>query len=450
MSTQTKLLIVDDEPGIRFAVRDYFERRGFLVSEAADGRSAREAIRNRPDAIVLDYQLPDTDALRLIGEIRSVDPDVIVIVLTGHGTIELAVTAVKLGADNFLTKPVELPALQVVLERAVENARLRRTAAAQARRSSRHADPFEGTTRAIAQLRRDAQRIVRTNRSVLIQGETGSGKGVLARWIHEAGPRADAAFVDINCAGISRDLLESELFGHEKGAFTGAVSTKQGLLELAHGGSAFLDEIGDLDLSLQAKLLTVVEQKQLRRVGDLRDRHIDMRLIAATHRDLPAMAREGRFRSDLYFRLSTIRLVIPPLRARVEDIPSLAGSFLEAFARELGRPEMHLIPAAVEALQCYPWPGNIRELRNVIERAVLLADGSEIGVGDLRFDNEGEHGVEHLSLLADVERAHVLRMIEEEDGNVARAAKRLGLARSSLYQKLHKYARPDNESGSSD
>ncbi len=438
------VLLVDDEAAIRFAVRDYLEVQGWTVEEAADVRSARSALRTaHPDAIVLDYRLPDGDTLTLLSEIKAVHPTLPVVVLTGHASVDLAVTAVKLGADHFLTKPVELATLLVILQRLLASRKvLKRDAAVRSRSAVRAVDPFVGTSEALQRLRADAESVAGSDRTVLVCGETGSGKGVLARWLHRSSPRGDEPFVELNCAGFARDLVESELFGHERGAFTGAVTKKAGLLEIADGGSVFLDEIGDMDLPMQAKLLKVVEEKQFRRVGELHDRYSDIRLIAATHRDLVALAREEKFRSDLYFRISTITLNVPPLRRRVEDIPMLAETFLRSLGSEIGATERRLRRDAIAALESYSWPGNVRELRNVIERALLLSHGETIAAADLRFDFDGR-GLGAVSnaadKLADVERLHVLRVVGEESGNVERAAVRLGIPRSTLYQKMKSY-----------
>jgi transcriptional regulator with PAS, ATPase and Fis domain len=286
-------------------------------------------------------------------------------------------------------------------------------------------------------LAEDARRFVSAESPVLIQGETGTGKGVLAAWLHRNGPRADEAFVDLNCATLSRDLLESELFGHEKGAFTGAVAAKQGLLDVAHRGTLFLDEIGDVDPLVQPKLLKVLEDKRFRRLGDVRDRQVDVRLITATHQDLTQLVRDNRFRSDLYFRVNTIPLTVPPLRERREDIERLAQALLEGIASDLGRNGLSLAPEAVRALEAYPWPGNIRELRNVLERAVLLCEGRTLGARDLRFEATPGVAASEASLtLAELERRHIERVLAAERGRVESAARRLGIPRSSLYQKL--------------
>jgi DNA-binding NtrC family response regulator len=273
---------------------------------------------------------------------------------------------------------------------------------------------------------------------VLVTGETGSGKGVLAAWLHNAGPRAEEAFVDLNCAGLSKEFLETELFGHEKGAFTGAVTAKNGLLEVAHKGTVFLDEIGDMDAVVQPKLLKVLEEKRFRRLGDVRDRQVDVRLIAATHHDLQSLVREKKFRSDLYFRISTLPLRVPALRERAEDIPALSEHFLERISADMGRGRMSLSPAATAALAAHSWPGNLRELRNTLERAALLASGSVLEPRDLSFEGSLDEAVA-AGTLEDVERRHIERVLREEGGQVERAAKRLGIPRSTLYQRIKQF-----------
>jgi DNA-binding NtrC family response regulator len=361
------------------------------------------------------------------------------VILTGHGTIDLAVRAIKEGAEHFLTKPVELKALQVLLERVLENARNRQQRlAGRARERRLSLDPFLGSSDTIRHLQDEAQRLRSSESPILIQGETGTGKGVLARWLHDQGPRAGEAFVDLNCAGLTKDFLETELFGHEKGAFTGAAGAKQGLLEVAHRGTVFLDEIGDMDPEVQPKLLKVLEEKRFRRLGDVRDRQVDIRLIAATHHDLLELVREKRFRSDLYFRIHTLPLLVPPLRQRAADVGPLAESLLASIAADLGRPRLRLSGEAVAALRAYAWPGNIRELRNVLERAALLTDGELLAQRDLRFEAQMP-GVASGGTLEDVERGHIERTLREEGGRVEQAARRLGVPRSSLYQKIKKF-----------
>ncbi|HYG62994.1 MAG TPA: sigma-54 dependent transcriptional regulator, partial [Thermoanaerobaculia bacterium] len=423
--SKDKILLVEDEPVIRFGIRDFLENKGFEVDEAADLESGRVVFqRSRPDAVILDYLLPDGNALDLIEELRTLDPEVPVVVLTGHGSIDLAVRAIKEGAENFLTKPVELPALHVVLERALEGQRLRRRQAARVTRRDRdELDPFLGTSEAVRAYAREAAVAMRSEGPVLIQGETGSGKGVLARWLHERGPRRDEPFVDLNCAGLSREFLDSELFGYARGAFTGAVGDKKGLFEVAHKGSLFLDEMGDLDPALQPKVLKVLEEKRFRRMGETSDRQVDVFLIAATNHEVTRLVREGKFRSDLYFRISTIPITVPPLRTRREDIPLLAEHLLRRVSRDLGHPGLRLGRDAVEALQGYSWPGNVRELRNVLERAVLRTEGEALRAGDLQFATglavtQGSGHSGHDLTLEEMERRQIEKILEEERGRV--------------------------------
>jgi DNA-binding NtrC family response regulator len=436
-----RILIVDDEASIRFGLRDFLEAQGYDVSEAESCAQAQDLFRaSRPDAAIIDYRLNDGNAIDLLAHLKEIDPTVPLIVLTAHGSIDLAVQAVKEGAEHFLTKPIELPALLVILQRLLENRRIRRKQLAGSTRESRErVDPFFGSSKAVRDLAEQAKKILATESPILIQGETGTGKSVLAAWLHRHGPRGDEAFVDLNCAGLAREFLESELFGHEKGAFTGAVASKPGLLEVAHGGTVFLDEIGDLDPQVQPKLLKVLEEKRFRRMGEVRDREVDIALIAATHQDLGALVKEGKFRSDLYFRVSTIPLTVPALRERKEDIAMLANALLARFAADRGRAELKLAADAEEALRDYRWPGNIRELRNVLERAVLLSEGNTITRRQLRFDALAAAqpgGDESHLTLQELERRHIERVLQAEQGKVEQAAKRLGIPRSSLYQKI--------------
>jgi len=442
--SRNKILIVDDESGVRFGIRDFLEQQAFEVEEADSCADAQHIFRtSRPDIVIADYMLPDGTALDLIPRLKEIDPDIPLLVLTAHGSIDLAVRAIKEGAEQFLTKPLELPTLQVILQRLLLKQRNHHKTLASKTRQVRSAmNPFIGTSAPIRALAEQAKRILTSESPVLILGETGTGKGVLARWLHENSPRAEEAFVDLNCAGLSRELLETELFGHEKGAFTSATASKQGLFEVAHRGTIFLDEVGDVDLQIQPKLLKVLEEKRFRRVGDVRDRQVDVRLIAATHQDMGQLVRDKRFRDDLYFRISTIPLSFPALRERVEDIPTMAQYLLDKLSADLGRGEIILDDGCMKALQGYSWPGNVRELRNVIERAVLLSGQKTISLKDLHFDGHSSVGAPFLDsrlTLLELERQHIERVLQEEQGRVEKAAKRLGIPRSSLYQKIKKH-----------
>jgi len=444
------LLLVDDEEAVRFPIRRFLTAQGYDVREAQTVAGALEACRaSLPDAAVLDFSLPDGDGLDLLRALRAMDASLPVIILTGHGTIDLAVKAMQEGADQFFTKPVELPTLKVVLDRAVQNRRSRQESLAGRSAHARSSvDPFLGDSPAVTRLAEQAARVAAAAVPVLIQGETGSGKGVLARWLHEHGPRADEPFVDLNCAGLSRELLESELFGHEKGAFTGAVAAKPGLLELAHRGTFFLDEIGDVDLQVQAKLLKVLEELRFRRLGDVKDRRVDVRLIAATHHDLARQVEEGKFREDLFYRISAVPLHVPPLRERGRDAVLLARSLLARIGSELSRPGLRLSDTAETALASARWPGNIRQLRNALERAVLLGDRTMIEAADLAEIQASPPSTARLSLL-EAEKRHIAAVLGAEGGNVPKAALVLGLSRSALYEKIRKHGIALSRSASS-
>ena len=431
------VLLIEDEPSLRLATGRYLTHHDYELSEAATIAAAEMAFRaRRPDIVLSDYQLPDGNGLEMLKKVRAVDKDVPFILLTGHGSIDLAVKAIKEGADQFLTKPADLPALVEIMERLLETRRQREAQLTLQEKDARgNPDPFVGTSDAVKLLHEQAERLAQSDGPLLILGETGSGKGVLTRWIHANGPRAKERFVDLNCAGLSRELLENELFGHERGAFTGAQNSKQGLLEVANKGSLFLDEIGDVDIQVQPRLLKVLEESRFRRLGDTKDRTVDVRLIAATHHDLEKAVAEKHFRSDLFYRISVLPVRIPPLRERPEDVPALA--------RQLLKPGVQLSKAAEKALAGYRWPGNVRELRNVLERAMVLSRKAVLEPSDLQLsasaapppaDEEGGP-----LTLDEVERRHIERILRREKGKVAKAAEVLNISRSSLYQKLQRY-----------
>jgi len=327
---KTQILLIDDERELLRAVRQILDSQNMDVATGASCAEAEKLWKTAvPDLAILDYMLPDGNAIGLIQRFKEWDPSVPIIVLTGYATIEHAVEAVKAGADNLLPKPANPSALLEVIKRSLENSRNRQSRIFEDSKKDRNAlDPFLGVSREIQELREVAERVSRAESPILIQGETGSGKGVMARWIHAHSTRAQSSYVDLNCAGLPRDLLETELFGHDKGAFTGAIQAKIGLFDAAHKGTLFLDEVGDIDIAVQPKMLKVLEEKRFRRLGDVKDRVVDVRLIAATHRDVAGMVRQGTFRDDLYFRISTLPISIPPLRQRREDIPLIARNLL--------------------------------------------------------------------------------------------------------------------------
>jgi DNA-binding NtrC family response regulator len=439
--TRRKILLVDDDPSVRRLLSTFFSDHAFLVEEADSFEAAYGSFKAvRPDIAVVDFRLPDGTALELVPKLKELEPAVPIIVLTGFGSMELGVALIKSGAEQVLAKPIEPAELDLVVQKLLENTRnQQKQLASKSNRKRSAPDPFLGESPAIRALAEKALRVAHSNSPVLIQGETGTGKGVLANWLHENSDRADEPLIDLNCAGLSKEFLETELFGYEKGAYTGAVNPKPGLLEVAHRGTVFLDEIGDVDQTVQPKLLKVVEEKRFRRLGDVRDRFVDVRLIAATHQDLARQIEEKKFRSDLYYRISTVPIVLPPLRDRVEDIAVIARELLLRITVDMGKPQVDLDPSAVQSLQSYSWPGNIREMRNVLEHALMLTDKRTLVAADFSFAgsqrNDAAAYNSRLSL-AELERLHIERVLSEELGNVASSAERLGIPKSTLYQKL--------------
>uniref|UniRef100_A0A832MK90 Sigma-54-dependent Fis family transcriptional regulator n=1 Tax=Eiseniibacteriota bacterium TaxID=2212470 RepID=A0A832MK90_UNCEI len=454
--TAHTLLIVDDERSLRFAIGEWARDAGFQALEAASGREALERVRGQAvDAVLLDLRLGDEDGLAVLRRLREHDPALPVVMLTGHGTVEHAVRATKLGAYDFIQKPPSLDHLEVVLRRALEHARLRREVD-HYRGGAATAPVILGDSPGLARALQRLQKAARSSTAtVLLRGETGSGKELMARYLHAHGARAGGPFIDLNCSAIPEQLLESMLFGHEKGAFTDAKHFKKGLFDLADGGTLFLDEIGEMTPQLQSKLLRVLETRTFRRVGGHADVAVDVRVVAATHRDLEREVAEGRFREDLFFRLNVIVIEMPPLRDRAEDIGPLARHFVERFCAELGRPAARLDPGALRALAAYRWPGNVRELRNVIERVLLLeAEGDEIRAEHLPPEVTGGRRGAAASAdpfppgvvrpLAEVERLAIAHALEVCGGNKTRAAQQLGISRQTLRTKLKELAMPDD------
>ena len=440
--TRIRVLVVDDEEGIRFALKSFLEAKGYAVSLAASCGEAEKVFSLTPvDLVVLDYSLPDGNGVDLLVRLRKMDAFVPVIMLTAHGSIELAVRAMQQGMDQFLVKPVDLPSLGAVMEKVLESHRAKRKQLARESGRVRELNPFLGSSAAIRALEAECQRAADADGSVLLLGETGTGKSELARWIHRHGGRAAEPLVELNCAGFRPEFLESELFGHEKGAFTGAVGSKEGLLEVAHRGTVFLDELGDMDLAIQPKLLKVLEERRFRRLGGLEDRTVDIRLLAATHQDLDGAVRDKRFRADLYYRVSTLPIRVPALRERTEDLPLLALHLMEGLAEDLRKPVEGISDAAMARLQGHGWPGNIRELRNVLERGLLACQGRLLEAEDLSLGSQipvAPDATAQMTLEA-LERFHIERILKAEGGKVEEAAKRLGIPRSTLYQKLKAY-----------
>lgn len=438
--SEATVLLIEDDPAVRHGIAAFLRANGLDVDEADTCQKAVERFKAvGHDVVVADYSLPDGTSLDILPQVKKLSEETPFVILTAHGSIDLAVRAIKEGAEQFLTKPVESKALLILLKRLIQQQRLRKRQEIAARSQPGMLNPFVGTSPQIRRLDERAALMLEWDSPVLILGETGSGKGVLARWIHANGPRREEAFVNLNCAGLTRELLESELFGHERGAFTGAVNPKPGMLEVGHRGIVFLDEIGDMDPAIQPKLLKALEEKTFRRLGDVRDRHVDIRLIASTNLDLEEMVRTKRFRDDLYYRISTLTLRIPPLRERPEDILILARNILASVCGRMGRPGAQLTREAEAVLTRYPWPGNIRELANVLERSMILVKGETLDAAGLGLDAVPpipSHGGSTLLTMKEMERLHVERVLAKTDGNVTEAAAILGMARRTLYDRM--------------
>lgn len=441
-----RVLVVDDDDIIRAGLSRSLTARGFETEQADGWASLRERVQVfEPDAIVMDHLLGDGEGVHLLTQLRALAPAVPVVILTGHGSIKLAVLAMRSGASHFLTKPIDPSELAEVLRSVIAAAHPRSRTRSGVREKvdpprRLPLDPFLGVSDHIKRLRQQAESVRDKDRPVLILGETGTGKSVLARWLHETGPRAPAAFVDLNCSAFAKELLESELFGHERGAFTGAQAMKVGLIEHADGGTLFLDEIGDMDLALQPKLLKVLEDKRLRRLGAVRDRAVDVRLVSATHQDLGSAVRDKTFRADLYYRICAFPILLAPLRSRIDDLPAIARDLVAHLAAEMSRGPIELTPAAIERLRTHAWPGNTRELKNVLDRALCLIERDIIDAPDLSFDvaslaTEPTTGTRMASLKV-VEAEMIARALREEGGRVSDAAARLGMPRSTLYSKI--------------
>ena len=448
-----RVLIVDDEKLIRWSIAERLAKENLLTTEAGDGASAMEAMTREPfDLVLLDLKLPDTDGLTLLKQFQGQVPDLPVLMITAHSSVDTAVEAMKLGAHDYLTKPFNLDELVLSVRRAMETTALRRDAGERLREAKSRFGFANviGTSKRMKEIVALARKVARSEATtVLLRGESGAGKDVIARAIHYESARASAAFMNITCTALPDTLLESELFGHERGAFTDAKNQKKGLFELADGGTLSLDEIGDMSPSLQAKLLRVLEEKKFRRVGGTEDVKIDVRVIAATNRDLDKAIRERTFREDLFYRLNIIPIDLPPLRDRPEDIPALVDHFLAHFSREFKKSFKSVTPGAMARLKAHPWPGNVRELRNALERACLLAGGDVIDETDLLLGRPGPAGgSEPFALppggvvMEELEKSLVVQALERSAGNQTKAATLLGLSRDQLRYRMEKHGLP--------
>jgi two-component system, NtrC family, response regulator AtoC len=437
-----RVLVADDERNIRESLAAYLRRAGIEAETAMDGIAARELLGSEPfDGLVVDLRMPRLGGLELLRWLGEEGPRVPAIVVSAYGDVRDAVQAMKLGARDYLVKPFDPEELLIRLRRLLEESVLasgaeagRRAAGASGAASA--SGIWLGDSGRMREVRALVERVAPTGSTVLVTGESGTGKEVVARLVHALSANPEGPFVAINIGGVPEGLLESELFGHEKGAFTGAADRKRGMFELASSGTLFLDEMGDMPQQLQVKLLRVLQEKKLQRLGGTQPIPINARIVAATNRDLEAMLKEGKFREDLYYRLNVIRIELPPLRERREDLPRLAGFFVERLNREMGRRIKGIEPEAIARLQAYPFPGNVRELENRIERAYILCEGESIGVRDLgepfasiepRRRREGS--------LRDAEREAIEKAIAKQGGNMTKAAAELGISRRTLFSK---------------
>jgi two-component system, NtrC family, response regulator AtoC len=452
MSAQAVVLVVDDDPGTRKVARANLGLEGFEVLVASSGAEAMARLaESDPLAVVTDLKMPDSDGIDLMEKIHAERPALPVVLVTAHATVETAVQALRRGAHHYLVKPIRWDELALVLRQAVAHERSRRDLE-RLRGELDRASGFEelvGASPAMQEVFRVVQQVADADATVLLRGETGTGKELVARALHKRSARSDGPFVAVNCTAVPRELMESEFFGHEKGAFTGAATRRQGRFQQADGGTLFLDEIGDLDQSIQAKLLRALQEREVTRVGAERIERVDVRVVAATNRDLEALVKDGQFRDDLYYRLNVIPLRLPPLRERPGDVPTLVDHFVRFFAERLGRPVPMPPPEVLAAAESYPWPGNVRELRNLCERAALMGwDAVAPLLGQPAAPEPALAAPAEFSLpLLDArarlverfEREYLTRLLKQHRGKVGEVARAAGIAERNLYEKLKAY-----------
>ena len=444
----TCILIVDDEDSIRRSLAGILSDEGFAARTANDGTQALAQLReggasSLPDLVLLDIAMPGRDGMEVLQDVRQSWPDLPVVMMSGHGTIETAVRATKLGAFDFIEKPLSVDKLLLTIQHAIERAELERENR-RLRAEALRAHEILGTSEPVRKLKEQIALAAPTNGWVLITGENGTGKELVARQIHLQSRRADKPFVEVNCAAIPEELIESELFGHEKGAFTGAIAQKRGKFELAHEGTIFLDEIADMSLKTQAKILRILQEHKFERVGGSETIEVEVRVIAATNKSLEKEIGAGRFREDLYYRLNVIPFHVPPLRERREDIPILIRAFVEEFCIESGVKPKEVAPRGMNVLQAYAWPGNVRELRNLMERLVLMTPGPRITSDDLPETLRAAPMAGAVPASLDgarraFEREYIIGKLREHGGNISRTAEAIGLARESLSRKLRQH-----------
>jgi len=440
-----RLLIVDDDEVLRQTMSKRFQRAGMTVLAAADAEEAlSKTVHNRCDVALLDLHMPGMNGIELLGKLKERQPELEAIMLTAHSSIDTAIQAMKQGAYDYLSKPFQFPELEIHLQKAFEKVKLARRERQWVEQLAFESARYRlvGSSRAMQKVTQLIQKVAPSDATVLVRGPSGTGKELVARAIHNNSPRRERPMVTINCAALQETLLESELFGHEKGAFTGALQAKPGLVEVAEGGTLFIDEIGEMATGLQAKLLRVLEDGHFRRVGGTQELHADVRVVAATNRSLEDEINQGRFREDLFYRLNVVAVDLPPLRERRQDIPELIEHFLST--RQVGPTRVRVSPEAHEALVNYAWPGNVRELANVLERAQILAEDFVITPDDLPESiTEGAPETEKTGgnpdHLREVERKHVHEVLKREKGNKVHAAKVLGISRRALYRLIAKY-----------
>lgn len=445
MELATKIMVVDDEETICEALKAWFLKDGHQVITALSGAEALKLARdNSCDIYIVDVKMPGMDGIELLSRLKESHPEAMVIMMTAHGTIETAVEAMKRGAMDYLCKPFDPDELSLLMERVLAHKALRdENVALKEQLSERHEgffDVFIIHSDPMRKIFATIKEVARSSAPIFITGETGVGKDMVARAIHLQSERSDGPFLAVNCGSLSETLLESELFGHERGAFTGAVKARRGRLEMANNGTLFLDEVGEISSKMQVSLLRVLEEKCFVRVGGSQPIATDFRLISATHRDLPPMIREGQFREDFFYRINVITIHIPPLRERLEDIPVLADHFLKRYVEETGKHLEGFTQKALGLLTSYHWPGNIRELRNVIERAVVIARGRMIGAEELTFLSPPANVCSYGPMtLEELEITHIKAALDTCNGNISRASKQLGVDRSTLMRKMKRY-----------